>query len=74
MSLHTAGSFIANLISPLANWISEKIAGRFGESNTALRKAVIHGLAFILLLIPVTLLVVAMVGMAIFSFQMLNAV
>lgn len=73
MSLETVGRFITNLISPLANWISEKLADRFGGKESTLRQVVIQFLAFVLLLIPVTLLVIAMVGMAIFSFQMLNA-
>ncbi len=73
MSLETIGSFIANLISPLACRISAKIAGRFGESNSPLRKVVVHSLAFVLILIPVSLLALAMVGLTIFSIQMLRA-
>ncbi len=73
MSLKTIGGFVGTLVNPLANWISEKVAERMGNSGSPMRKIVIQALAFILLLIPVTLLLVSLIGMVIFSMQMLNA-
>lgn len=73
MSLATIGGFIGTLINPLANWLSEKIPGRIGGNESPVRQVVIKCLAFVLILIPVTLLIISLFGMAIFSFQMLYA-
>ncbi len=71
MSLETISSFINSLVTPLATLIAEKISSRFGKSLSPSGQVVVQFLAFILLLIPVTLVALMMVGMAIFSFQML---
>lgn len=73
MSLETIGGFISSLTTPLATWITEKLADRFGGKESTLRKVVIQTLAFVLLLIPVALLFISLIGMVIFSFQMLSA-
>jgi predicted PurR-regulated permease PerM len=73
MSLETIGSFIGTLINPLANWLSEKIPGRIDGNGSPVRQVAIKCLAFVLILIPITLLIVALFGMTIFSFQMLYA-
>ena len=73
MSLKTVRSFIGSMVNPLAALISEKIAGHFGKKESRLRHVAIQSLAFILLLIPIMLVVLMMVGTAIFSFQMLRA-
>ena len=73
MSLETIGGFISSLITPLATLISEKLGDRFGGKESTPRQVVIQFLAFILLLIPVALLLISLVGMVIFSFQMLSA-
>lgn len=73
MSLESIGSFIGSLVNPLATLITEKITGCFGKNLSPSGQVVVQILAFILLLIPVTLLALALAGMVIFSFQMLNA-
>ncbi|WP_076592929.1 hypothetical protein [Herminiimonas arsenitoxidans] len=73
MSLETIGGFISMLITPLTTLIAEKLADRFGGKESTLRQVVIQCLAFVLLLIPVALLLIALIGMVIFSFQMLSA-
>ena len=73
MSLKTISSFVETLINPLANWISEKVAARMGDSASPARQVVIKSLAFILLLIPVTLVMISLIGMVIFSMQMIRA-
>lgn len=73
MSLESIAGFIGSLTQPLASWITEKLADRFGGKESTLRQVVIQSLAFVLLLIPVTLLVISLIGMVIFSFQMLGA-
>lgn len=73
MSLETIGGFISSLTTPLATLITEKLADRFGGKESTLRQVLIQSLAFVLLLIPVTLLFISLIGMVIFSFQMLSA-
>ncbi|WP_353155327.1 hypothetical protein [Herminiimonas fonticola] len=73
MSLETIGGFIGSLTQPLVLWITEKLADRFGGKESTLRQVVIQTLAFVLLLIPVALLFISLIGMLIFSFQMLSA-
>ncbi|MFJ7567571.1 hypothetical protein ACIQW9_11495 [Herminiimonas sp. NPDC097707] len=73
MSLETIGGFISGLITPLTTLIAEKLGDRFGGQESTLRQVVIQTLAFVLLLIPVALLLVSLIGMLIFSFQMLSA-
>ena len=73
MSLETIGGFISILITPLATWITEKLGDRFGGQESTLRQVLIQALAFVLLLIPVMLLLISLIGMVIFSFQMLSA-
>lgn len=73
MSLKTIGGFVGTLVNPLANWLSGKIAARIGDNGSPMRQVVIQSLAFVLLLIPVTLLLISLIGMVIFSFQMLSA-
>ena len=71
MSRETLRSFIGSLVNPLATLIGEKVDRRFGKSASPVRHGAIRGLAFILLLIPISLVALMMVGMTIFSFQML---
>ena len=73
MSLQTIGSFVGTLINPLASWLAEKIPARSGDHASPMRQVAIKSLAFVLILIPITLLIIALFGMAIFSFQMLYA-
>lgn len=73
MSLESFASFISSTITPLSLWLAEKAADRFGGPESNLRQVVIRSLAFVLLLIPIALVGVMMVGMTIFSFQMLYA-
>lgn len=73
MSLESFASFIGSTIAPLSLWLTEKAADRFGGPESILRQKTIRVLAFILLLIPIALVGVMMVGMTIFSFQMLYA-
>lgn len=73
MSLETVSSFIGSLVNPLATVIAEKVANRFGKSASPLRQVAIQTLAFVLLLIPILLVVLMLIGMTIFSFQMLYA-
>ncbi|MFC7298261.1 hypothetical protein [Herminiimonas aquatilis] len=71
MARETLRSFIGSLVNPLATLIGEKVDRRFGKSASPVRHGAIRGLAFILLLIPISLVALMMVGMTIFSFQML---
>ncbi len=73
MSFENVAGFIGSLTQPLVLWITEKLADRFGGPESTLRQVAIQSLAFVLLLIPVTLLLISLVGMVIFSFQMLGA-
>lgn len=73
MSLKKVRSFIKSLVDPLATLMAEKIAERFGKNLSPSEQVVIQFLAFILLLIPIALVALMMVGMTIFSFQMLSA-
>lgn len=73
MSLAKISSFIKSLVDPLATVLTEKLSQRSGKSLSPSGQVVVQFVAFILLLIPILLVALMMVGMAIFSFQMLYA-